>query len=138
MAGTMRAVVFERCGGPEVLELRAGVPVPAPGPGQVMVKVLAAGGRQAPAYRHCPEAEGAFLIADGGNLRCNVHAGVNPVDCLVRKGFFGMAFLMPKLKIPGGDLAGVVQEGAGDVRLQSSSMSPSLVCSSRAWERQYS
>lgn len=37
----MRAVVFERHGGPEVLELRDDVPDPAPGPGQVRVSVRA-------------------------------------------------------------------------------------------------
>lgn len=37
----MKAVVFERHGGPEVLELRDGVAEPTPGPGQVRVAVRA-------------------------------------------------------------------------------------------------
>ncbi len=37
----MRAVVFEQHGGPEVLALRADLPVPEPGPGQVRVAVRA-------------------------------------------------------------------------------------------------
>jgi NADPH:quinone reductase-like Zn-dependent oxidoreductase len=37
----LRAVVFEHHGGPEVLTLRADVPVPEPGPGQVRVAVRA-------------------------------------------------------------------------------------------------
>lgn len=38
----MRAIVYERYGSPEVLEVRA-VPAPVPGPGQVLVAVRAAG-----------------------------------------------------------------------------------------------
>src|SRR6266508_1232065 len=38
----MRAALFERHGGPEVIEVRE-VPDPTPGPGEVMVKVAACG-----------------------------------------------------------------------------------------------
>lgn len=41
MPRTMQAAVFERFGGPEVVEIRK-VPVPEPGPGEVRVKVEAA------------------------------------------------------------------------------------------------
>jgi NADPH:quinone reductase-like Zn-dependent oxidoreductase len=42
MDATMRAVEYDRYGGPEVLEIRSR-PVPEPGPGQVLVRVLASG-----------------------------------------------------------------------------------------------
>ena len=42
VAGSMRAVVAERFGGPDVLHVRR-IPVPAPGPGQVVVAIHAAG-----------------------------------------------------------------------------------------------
>lgn len=41
MSKTMRAAVFERFGGPEVVEVRK-LPVPEPGPGEVRIKVEAA------------------------------------------------------------------------------------------------
>src|SRR5881227_1349365 len=49
----MRAIVFERNGGPEVLEL-AVVPAPTPGPGEVLVDVEAIGIN----YRDVYEREG--------------------------------------------------------------------------------
>jgi NADPH2:quinone reductase len=42
MSGTMRAVVVERPGPPEVLQVRE-LPVPEPGPGQVLIRVKAFG-----------------------------------------------------------------------------------------------
>ena len=42
LPSTMRAIVIDGKGGPEVLKL-ADVPVPAPGPGQILVQVAAAG-----------------------------------------------------------------------------------------------
>ena len=40
--------------------------------------------------------------------------GVNPVDYKVRSGLM-MGFAVAKPKIPGGDLAGVVEQGVGKV-----------------------
>ena len=44
MAKLMRAIVFERLGGPEVLQLKHDVPIPKPTAGQALVKQYAAGG----------------------------------------------------------------------------------------------
>lgn len=41
--GSMRAILFDRFGPPEVLTLRDDVPVPEPGPGEVLVKVSLVG-----------------------------------------------------------------------------------------------
>ena len=38
----MKAIVIEKAGGPEVLQIKE-VPTPRPGPGQVLVRVKAAG-----------------------------------------------------------------------------------------------
>lgn len=43
MADTMRAVVRDRYGSPDVLRMEHGVPVPRPGTGEVLVRVQAAG-----------------------------------------------------------------------------------------------
>ena len=43
MAKLMRAIVFERVGGPEVLQLRSDIPVPKAAAGQALVKEYAAG-----------------------------------------------------------------------------------------------
>ena len=39
---TMREIIFDGAGGPDVIKLRE-APVPAPGPGKVLVEVAAAG-----------------------------------------------------------------------------------------------
>jgi NADPH2:quinone reductase len=72
----VHAVVFERNGGPEVLEYKE-VPDPTPGPGQVLVEVEAAGvnyrdvyEREGGGYGQSPPAvigvEGAGRVADSG------------------------------------------------------------------------
>ena len=71
----MRAVVAQRPGGPEVLEL-VEVPVPRPGPGEVVVRVAAAGvnfvdtyrrsGLYAMPYPHVVGAEGAGEVVEVG------------------------------------------------------------------------
>ena len=43
-------------------------------------------------------------------------AGVNPVDFKVRGGAV-MGFIVARPKIPGGDLAGVIEKGVGRVRM---------------------
>lgn len=43
MTGTMRAIVIEQAGGPEVLELRDDWPRPDPEPGRVLIRVMAFG-----------------------------------------------------------------------------------------------
>ena len=43
MAKLMRAIVFERVGGPEVLQLKTDVPIPKPAAGQALVREHAAG-----------------------------------------------------------------------------------------------
>ena len=42
MTGTMRAVVVDRPGPPEVLQIRE-LPIPHPEPGQVLIRVKASG-----------------------------------------------------------------------------------------------
>jgi NADPH:quinone reductase-like Zn-dependent oxidoreductase len=44
----MRAIVFERLGGPEVLQLKHDWPFPKPAAGQALVKEHAAGGKPQP------------------------------------------------------------------------------------------
>lgn len=72
----MRAVVFERNGGPEVLSV-AEVPDPEPGPGEVLVQVTAAGTNYMDVYERegrgygspppaVPGAEGAGTVAGTG------------------------------------------------------------------------
>ena len=73
----MRAVVFERNGGPEVLEIRD-VPEPRPGEGEVLVRIEAVGVNFMDVYERegkpgygstppgIPGAEGAGVIADTG------------------------------------------------------------------------
>jgi NADPH:quinone reductase-like Zn-dependent oxidoreductase len=88
------AIVQRGFGGPEVLKLET-VPVLEPGEGQVLVKVYA--------------------------------AGVNPVDWKGREGINGRrigtpppAGRAPALRIPGGDIAGVVAKlgpGVGDLKV---------------------
>jgi NADPH2:quinone reductase len=73
----MRAVVFERNGGPEVLEFTEAAPDPQPGAGQVLVEVAAAGVNYMDVYERegrgygstppaVPGAEGAGTIAGTG------------------------------------------------------------------------
>ena len=83
---TMRAIIFNEYGGPDVLQL-ADVPLPEPGPGQVRVAVRA--------------------------------AGVNPIDWKIRKGAMGPNFPMVFPRIPGLEVAGVVDAAGYGVLAES-------------------
>lgn len=43
IGSTMRAVLIEQYGGPEVVHINSDVPIPTPGKGEVLVKVVCAG-----------------------------------------------------------------------------------------------
>lgn len=90
----MRAVVFERNGGPEVLELRE-APEPRPGDGEVLVRIEAAGINFMDVYERegkpgygsappaVPGAEGAGTIADTGERVAWVNVPGSYADAFV-------------------------------------------------------
>ena len=96
----MRAVIFERNGGPEVLEVRE-VPEPRPGDGEVLVRIEAAGVNFMDVYERegkpgygsappgVPGAEGAGTIADTGERVAWVNV----------PGSYAEAFVAPREKL---------------------------------------
>jgi NADPH2:quinone reductase len=96
----MRAVVFERNGGPEVLEIRD-VPEPRPGEGEVLVRIEAVGVNFMDVYERVgkggygsappavPGAEGAGTIADTGERVAWVNV----------PGSYAEAFVAPREKL---------------------------------------
>lgn len=96
----MRAVVFERNGGPEVLELRE-VPEPRPGDGELLVRIEAAGVNFMDVYERegktgygsappaVPGAEGAGTVAETGERVAWVNV----------PGSYAEAFLAPREKL---------------------------------------
>src|SRR5580692_11440319 len=74
----MKAVIFDRFGGPEVMEYRD-VPTPEPGPGDVLVEVHAVTVNRALDI-HVRE------TGDGRNPMLPLVLGVDPVGVIVRAG----------------------------------------------------
>lgn len=89
-ARTMRAVVLEHPGGPEVLQVRT-VPVPEPGPGEVLIEVKAFGlNRSELHFRRGQASAGSFPRVPGIEAAGIVRGGSLPVGTQVAAMMGGM------------------------------------------------
>jgi len=122
----MQAITFDRFADPSVLKL-VQLPIPKPKNGEVLVKIHAAGNHDTKqSHNVCPAAtldtmhNGPFERFGLNCGTCAFGSGVNPVDCAIRGGKFFKLFVS-KPKVPGAEVAGVIEQADGESKVSSSS-----------------